>query len=191
MCNGIAIVVWEKNGNIKGLCAGISSHDELCKLDDDLRYGVIEPYRFELLYPCNLVYDCGYDLKLTNGIFKEQPPYLIWEKAFEFVRQYVMKHALNQLQYADMRVTDMRGANMRGANMYGADMQNVNMSGADMRVADMRGANMNGVNLSGANLSGANLSGANLSCANLSGTKYDNYTLGLKEDQKKVMKYVE
>ncbi len=78
MSNEIAVLIYEKNNELKGLCTGISSHDELCKFDEELKYGKIEPYRFELLYPNNLIYDRGHDKLLNNGIVKEQPNQKIW-----------------------------------------------------------------------------------------------------------------
>ncbi|MDP3013121.1 MAG: hypothetical protein Q8M92_02680, partial [Candidatus Subteraquimicrobiales bacterium] len=73
MCNGIAVLVWTENGRPKGLCKGTSSHDELAKENENLRLGKIEPYRFELLYPSNLVYDRGAKtLSLNNGFYAEQ-----------------------------------------------------------------------------------------------------------------------
>ena len=56
MSNEIADLVFLKDGKLKGLCIDITSHDELCKLDESLHYSKIEPYRFELLYPCDLRY---------------------------------------------------------------------------------------------------------------------------------------
>jgi len=187
MCNGIAILVWEKDNQIKGLCTGISSHDELAKLDEDLRYGKIEPYRFELLYPCNLTFDRS-TLPSAMGIAKEQPPFHIWEKALSYLHIYAMKHTKQQLQKANLRYAnlsnadlsnadlsnadlsnaDLRYANLSNADLSNADLSNADLSNADLRYANLRDANLRYANLSGANLSGANISGADLRDANLS-----------------------
>lgn len=132
MCNGIAVLVYEKDKELKGLCTGISSHDELCKLDDDLRYGKIEPYRFELLYPCNLVYDRGHNKPTELGICKEQPKKEIWDIAFEISSAYRMSHTKHQLMYAYLRGADLEGADLREANLEGADLRGADLEGAKL-----------------------------------------------------------
>ena len=125
MCNGIAVLVYEKNGEIKGLCTGISSHDELCKLDDALRYGEIEPYRFELLYPYNLTYDRSAKNRLGGGIAKEQPPEIVWDVARSVSNFYNMRHTIKQLQNAYLVGANLHGANLTGANLHDADLYGV------------------------------------------------------------------
>jgi hypothetical protein len=126
MCNGIAVIVYEKHGRLKGLCTGISSHDELCKQDEELKYGRIEPYRFELLYPNNLVFDRGANnLPLGEGVCGEQPPLRVWNVARAVSEPYIMKHDKTQLQYADLSGADLFGANLRGADLSEADLRGV------------------------------------------------------------------
>lgn len=175
MCNGIAVIVFQKDNQLRGFCTGISSHDELCKLDEDLRYGKIEPYRFELLYPCNLIYDRSSDLDGSIGIAKEQPSQKIWEIAFDVAKPFFMKHNLMQLQFANLRSTNLTNANLKGANMRGAYLmnaclKNANLTYANLKEADLRDANLINANLTGANLTDANLKGANLTDADLTGT---------------------
>ena len=141
MCNGIAVLVYRKYGRLRGLCTGISSHDKLCKEDEALQYGKIEPYRFELLYPSNLVFDRGYkELPLGKGLCGEQPPREVWDVARSVSEPFIMKHSLKQLQYANLRGANLIGADLRGANLYGA-----NLRGANLRSANLYGANMEGV----------------------------------------------
>jgi hypothetical protein len=97
MCKGIAVIVYEKDGELKGLCSGISSHDELCKQVEEIRYGDIEPYRFELLYPYNLTFDRAHTFIGAEGICSEQPKKEIWNVAFDISRAFVMKHTRKQL----------------------------------------------------------------------------------------------
>jgi len=94
---------------LKALCTGTSSHDELCKLDDDLRYGKIEPWRFELLYPFSIVYDRGHAKPLGTGICGEQPEQRVWDLVIQTATPYILKHTTRQLQYAYLR-----GANLDG-----------------------------------------------------------------------------
>ena len=148
MCNGIAVIIYERNGKLNGLCTGVSSHDELCKLDDDLRYGVIEPWRFELLYPQNLVYDRGYNKKTETGLFNEQPSQAIWDVADQVSKTYHMKHNKNQLRFATLR----------NANLSYADLSDADLIDADLRNADLRNADLIDANLSGADLRNADLS---------------------------------
>ena len=116
MCNGIAILVWEENGRLKGLCNGEQHHDVLAKENENLRYGKIEPYRFELLYPCNIVYDrSASNLSLAEGFNGEQPPQKVWDVAFSVAKPFFMKHGKKQLQYANLRGVNLRDANLRGA----------------------------------------------------------------------------
>jgi len=129
MCNGIAIIIYEKDGELKSLCTGISSHDELCKLDDDLRYGKIEPWRFELIYPCNLTYDRGHNKPLTLGVCNEQPEQKIWDIAIQTAIPYFMKHTKEQLQNANLKGADLEGANLKGANLEGAHLEGAHLIG--------------------------------------------------------------
>ena len=176
MCNGIAILVYEKNGRLKGLCKGITSHDELCKEDEDLRLGHIEPYRFELLYPANIVFDrAANNLILTNGLFGEQPPREIWDVAFEIGKPFFFKHTKQQLQFANLR-----SANLTDANLTDANLTDANLMGADLMGANLMGANLTDANLMGADLRGANLRGANLMGANLTNIITNEFTRGLK-----------
>src|SRR3990172_5599792 len=117
MCNGIAVVIYEKDKELKSLCTGISSHDELCKLDEDLRYGKIEPWRFEILYPCSVVYDRGHKKPLGVGVCGEQPEQKIWDMAITTAAPYFMKHTIKQLQYANLRGADLRDANLSCATL--------------------------------------------------------------------------
>ena len=161
MCNGIAVIVYYENGNLKGLCTGISSHDELCKQNEELRYGKTEPYRFELLYPCNLTYDRSLDFHNGIGIMGEQPEQVIWDTAFQTAKTFFMKHTKQQLQYAFLIHMNLSEANLSEANLSKANLSKANLSWAD---------------LSWANLSKANLSKANLSKANLSEVRYNKDT---------------
>jgi len=111
MCNGIAIIIYEKDNELKSLCTGISSHDKLCRLDDELRYGKIEPWRFELIYPCSLTYDRGHDKPLGMGVCGEQPEQKIWDIALKTAIPYIMKHQKNQLQRANLTYVNLTGAN--------------------------------------------------------------------------------
>lgn len=131
MCNGIAILVWEKCAQIKGLCTGITSHDELAKMDEELKYGEIEPYRFELLYPYLLTYDRSANI-LNTGLFNEQPPSLIIEKAMSYVMQYGMKHTIQQLQKANLRGANLGRANLEEAYLEGANLEEANLEGANL-----------------------------------------------------------
>lgn len=187
MSNGIAIVVFLKNGQLNGLCNGITSHDELCKLDESLRYGETEPYRFELLYPCNLRYDRSLDLYDGIGLAKEQPTQEIWEVAFKVAKPFFMKHNLQQLQLADFRNANLtsanfKDANLRDANFRYAKIKNTNFTYANLIGADFRNANLINVNFKGANLKDtnfrdANLRGINLLYANLVGTDFQGANL--------------
>jgi hypothetical protein len=144
MCNGIAVIVYEKDGVLQGLCTGISSHDELCKEVEELRYGEIEPYRFELLYPCNLTFDRKYDFKGILGINKEQPDKQIWDIALEVSKDFFAKHTREQLTFAYLRGADLEGADLEGADLIGANLIDANLKGADLEGADLRGANLEG-----------------------------------------------
>ena len=150
MSNGIAILVFFKDGKLKGLCTGISSHDELCKLDEDLRYGKIEPYRFELLYPCDMRYDRSLNFYDGIGIAKEQPSQEIWETAFNVAKPFFMKHSLKQLQFANLRGTNLTNANLRGANLRDANLRDANLTNANLSDTNLRGADLKGANISGA-----------------------------------------
>src|SRR5574343_384987 len=148
MCNGIAVLVWEENGRLKGLCNGEKHHDILCKENENLRLGIIEPYRFELLYPANMVYDRGArSLPLANGCFGEQPPAEVWSVAFSVAQPFFMQHSTEQLE----------GANLKGANLKGANLKGANLEGANIIRANLEGAILEGANLYCANLKGANL----------------------------------
>jgi len=136
MCNGIAVLVWEENGRLKGLCNGEKHHDILCKENENLRLGKIEPYRFELLYPANLVYDRGAkSLPLANGLFGEQPPREVWDVALSVAQPYFMKHTKEQLEYANLR-----GANLRLANLMDANLRGANLRGSNLRDANLEDA---------------------------------------------------
>ena len=163
MCNGIAILVYEKNGRMKGLCTGVTSHDELCKQDEDLRLGKIEPYRFELYYPANIIFDRGWKtLPLADGLFGEQPPEKVFEVAFDVGKPWFFKHKLNQLYGANLIGANLTGANLRAANLEDANLEDANLIGANLIGANLIGANLEDANLTGANLRAANLIGANL-----------------------------
>jgi hypothetical protein len=165
MCNGIAILVYEKNGRLKGLCNGERHHDVLCKEDEELRLGKIEPYRFELYYPANIVFDRGApNQPLASGLFGEQPPEKVFDVAFEVGRPFFFKHKLDQLYAANLRHADLEDA-----NLIGADLRHANLIGANLRHANLIGANLIGANLEDANLEDANLIGADLRHANLIG----------------------
>ena len=181
MCKGIAVIVFEKNGELKGLCSGISSHDELCKQDEELRYGKIEPYRFELLYPCNLTYDRSAGIENGQGINKEQPKKEIWDIAFQAAKEFFIKHTKEQLQFAYLS-----GADLSRANLSGADLSRANLTWADLTGANLTWANLTGADLSSANLYGADLSRANLTLANLTWANLNGANLS--EDQKKQIK---
>ena len=125
MCQGIAVIVYEKDGKLQGIATGISSHDELCKTVEELRYGKIEPYRFELLYPCNLTFDRAYNYKGECGLFKEQPKKEIWDIAFETAKNFFMMHNRTQLEKAylseaNLSRADLSEANLSEANLTGA-----------------------------------------------------------------------
>ncbi len=180
MSNGIAVLIYEKNNKLKGLCTGISSHDELCKLDEELKYGKIEPYRFELLYPNNLIYDRGYNKPLRNGIVKEQPDQKIWNVAFKVSNPYRMKHTIKQLQYAyfvnanlidvNLSNADLSRSNFTGANLTEANLTGANLSETILLRVNFTKANLTGTNFSEANLTGSNFTNANLTCANFWGS---------------------
>lgn len=172
MCSGIGVIVYEKDNELKGLCNGITSHDALCKLDTELKYGKIEPYRFELLYPNNLVYDRGHNKPLGNGLFKEQPEQKIWDKAYEVSNPYRMKHTIKQLQYATLFGIDLSGVTFEGLNFEGANFSEANLYETNFSEANLSGVNFSRANLSRtifikANLEGVNFYKANLSEANL------------------------
>ena len=133
MCNGIAILVYEKNGRLKGLCNGEKHHDVLCREDEDLRLGKIEPYRFELYYPANIVFDRGASsLPLADGLFGEQPPEKVFEVAFETGKPWFFKHKLDQLY----------GANLMGANLISANLRRANLRHANLISANLENANL-------------------------------------------------
>ena len=142
MCNGIAILVYEKNGRLKGLCNGERHHDVLCKEDEELRLGKIEPYRFELYYPANIVFDWGApNQPLAGGLFGEQPPGEVWDVAFEIGRPFFMKHRPDQLyaanlEDANLEDADLEDANLRRANLEDANLRRANLEGANLRRAD-------------------------------------------------------
>ena len=198
MCEGIAILVYEKNGRLKGLCNGEKSHDVLCREDEDLRLGKIEPYRFELYYPTSIVFDRGASsLPLAEGLFGEQPPEKVFDVAFEVGKPWFFKHKLDQLYGANLSGADLRhadledadledanleDANLRRANLEDANLIGANLSGADVRHADLEDADLDGADLrradlSGADLSGADLSGADLEDADLRDIITDEYTI--------------
>jgi hypothetical protein len=127
MCRGIAVIVYQKNGELKGLCTGISSHDKLCKQDEDLRFGKIEPYRFELLYPCNLTYR-SFDMHEGQGINKEQPKSKIWDVAFQIAKPFFIKHNKQQLQSAYLTRADLTGADLTGANLTEANLTRADLT---------------------------------------------------------------
>ena len=138
ICNGIAILVYEKNGRLKGLCNGEKHHDILCKQDEDLRLGKIEPYRFELYYPASIVFDRGARVNtLANGLFGEQPPVEVWDVAFEVGRPFFLKHKPDQLEFANLE-----GANLEGANLRRANLEFANLIGANLEDANLRRANL-------------------------------------------------
>jgi hypothetical protein len=176
MCNGIAVLVFEENGRLKGLCNGTKHHDELCRENENLRLGKIEPYRFELYYPCNIVYDRGANsLPLAEGLMGEQPPREVWDVAFSVAEPFFMKHGLDQLEYANLMGSNLIGSNLSGSNLMGSNLIGSNLSGSNLMGSNLIGSNLSGSNLRGANLigsnlSGSNLSGANLICSNLSGS---------------------
>jgi len=178
MCNGIAILVWEENGRIKTLCNGEKSHDVLCKENENLRLGKIEPYRFELYYPCSVVFDrSSRKLPLLSGLCGEQPPEKIFNAALEAGRPFFMKHDKKQLEHANLESANLKGANLestdlRSANLIDADLRSANLIDANLECADLRSADLISANLTGANLKDANLRyadlrGANLESANL------------------------
>jgi len=169
MCNGIAVLVYLKNGELKGLCTGISSHDELCKQDEELRYGKIEPYRFELLYPCNLIFDRVYNMDKGVGVANEQPEQAIWDEAFRVAKPYFIKHTKEQLQYAHLTHANLTSADLRYANLTGADLTDADLTDADLTGANLTDADIRHVNLTDAVLTGAVLTGADLRYANLTG----------------------
>ena len=178
MCLGIAVLVFEENGRLKGLCNGTKHHDELCRENENLRLGKIEPYRFELYYPTNLVYDRGADsLPLAEGLQGEQPPLKVWDVAFNVARPFFMKHTKDQLECANLRGANLRGANLRGANLRGANLEDADLRGANLIGANLRVANLEDADLRGANLIGANLRGANLRGANLENIITNKYTI--------------
>jgi len=167
MCNGIAIIVYEKTGELKSLCTGTRSHDELCKLDEDIRYGKIEPWGFELLYPYSLVYDRGHSKKLETGICNEQPEQKIWDIAMQYIPMFGMKHTKQQLQYANLRGANLIDANLIDANLRGAYLEGANLRGAYLIDANLEGPYLQDAHLIDANLEGAYLEGANLESANI------------------------
>jgi hypothetical protein len=174
MCKGIAVIVYEKDGELRGLCSGVSSHDDLCKEVEELRYGKIEPHRFELLYPCNLTFDRAHDFRGQCGIFSEQPKKEIWDVAFDISRSFFMTHALKQLESAyltgaNLTEATLRGADLTGANLTEATLRGADLTGAYLTRADLRGADLTRADLTGANLTGANLTGADLTGADLTG----------------------
>ena len=178
MCNGIAILVYEKNGRLKGLCNGEKHHDVLCREDEDLRLGKIEPYRFELYYPANIVFDRGASsLPLADGLFGEQPPQKVFDVAFEAGKPWFFKHKLDQLYAANLRRADLIGANLIGADLEDANLRRANLMGANLGDANLRRANLEDANLISANLIGANLMGANLISANLEDANLENANL--------------
>ena len=178
MCNGIAILVYEKNGRLKGLCNGEKSHDVLCREDEDLRLGKIEPYRFELYYPASIVFDRGASsLPLAEGLFGEQPPQEVFDVAFEVGKPWFFKHKLDQLYGADLSGADLIGADLIGANLRRADLEYADLEDADLEDADLRHANLIGADLRHANLIGANLEDANLEDANLTDIITNKYTI--------------
>ncbi len=173
MCKGIAVIVYEKNGELKGICTGISSHDDLCKEVEELRYGQIEPYRFELLYPCNLTFDRSYNFVGMSGIAKEQPDTKLLDVAFHTAKPFFMKHTKQQMQNAylsgaNLSEADLSEANLIRANLIRADLSGANLIRADLIRANLSEANLIRAYLSEANLIRAYLSGANFSGANLS-----------------------
>src|SRR3990170_3468179 len=167
MCNGIAVLVYLKNGELKGLCTGISSHDQLCKQDEELRYGKIEPYRFELLYPCNLIFDRVYNMDKGVGVANEQPEQAIWDEAFRVAKPYFIKHTKEQLQYAHLTHANLTSADLRYANLTGADLTDADLTDADLTGADLTGADLTGADLTDADLTGANLTDADIRHVNL------------------------
>jgi hypothetical protein len=131
-------LVYAKNGRLKGLCNGEKHHDVLCREDEDLRLGKIEPYRFELYYPANIVFDRGASsLPLADGLFGEQPPEKVFEVAFETGKPWFFKHKLDQLYAANLRCANLIGANLEDANLIGA-----NLIGANLEDANLEGANL-------------------------------------------------
>ena len=173
MCNGIAVLVYEKEGELHGLCTGISSHDELCKEVEELRYGKIEPYRFELLYPCNLIFDRMHDFKGALGINKEQPDKSIWDMAFAVSKEFFMTHAPDQLTFAylsgaNLTYTDLTHTDLRGANLTCADLR-----GATLTYTGLTRANLTDADLTYTNLTGTNLTGADLTRANFKDSKFE------------------
>ena len=177
MCKGIAVIVYEKDGLLHGLCTGVSSHDELCKEVEELRYGKIEPCRFELLYPCNLTYDRSLDRHNGQGIAGEQPEPVLWEAAFQVANPFFMKHQKEQLQNAYLEGANLFRANLDGAKLEGANLEEANLEGANLDGANLFRANLDGANLEGANLYGANLFRANLEGANLEGANLEGANL--------------
>jgi len=95
------------------------------------------------------------------------------------------------LSYANLIDANLRDANLRDANLRGANLRGANLRGADLSYANLRGADLSYANLRGADLSYANLRGANLIDANLTDAKYNKYTQGLSDEQKKVMVLIE
>ena len=175
MCNGIAVLVWTENGRLKGLCNGETSHDILCQKNEQLRLGKIEPYRFELLYPCNLVYDRGHNkLPLGEGLFGEQPPTEVWNVALSHAKPYFMKHEKKQLQFANLCRMKLEKADLSGADLRLADLR-----WADLRLADLSGADLREADLNVADLREADLNGADLRMANLKDIIKNEFTKGL------------
>ena len=173
MCNGIAVLVWTENGRLKGLCTGEKHHDILCKENENLRLGKIEPYRFELYYPANLVYDRSASLPLAEGLFGEQPPREVWDVALSVAQPFFMKHNKSQLEFANLICANLIGADLGGADLRDANLIGANLIGADLRDANLRDANLRSANLRSANLIGANLRDANLRDANLIGANLE------------------
>ena len=130
MAFGIAIIIYEKNKKIKGICTGTSKYHELLSI-------IPKPenfWEFDLLYPANLTTE------------KINPPKNVWETALKTAIPYVLTHNKQQLSKADFQKRNLEGkdfsnAKMWYANLKGSFCKNTNFEGVDLRYANLESIN--------------------------------------------------